>query len=546
MGTRMLDLKSWLSMLEAIAENSTNMVVVTDARKRVTWVNKTYTRITGWTLEECQGKPPGAYLHGPLTNPVSLNRLRTLLRQGQSVSDIELVNYRKSGETYTVQLNIEPIRDAGGEIVAYLSIQSDISERKRLEAESLQLRRHLEVAQRLARLGRIEHDLVASRCKWSSQVYLLLEMPQDSQSRGIGEFFAHVLEADRCALGEALKHSMQSGEEFDLELRLVTTTGKVRWARCRGMPEWHDGQYRQPSTWSIQDVSVYKELIEERRRKNEELNVLVNARTRKLEEARRSMEEFTYALSHDLRKPIRHMVSFTQLLQESIEQLDAPEVAKYCERIVEAGRNAQALIHSMLSLATLGRAGVNPVHVELGPMIRGVIEELTQEEGVHHIEWRVPERWPDIRADEVLLRDVWTNLIDNSIKYSRHRAQPVIEIGSTTHAGTCVLYIKDNGCGFEPRDADKIFGLFQRTHAGSAVEGSGIGLAQVRRVVENHGWHISAHGQPGAGAEFRIHIPPASNPDMGELSATSVQTANAPAQMSRYATASGADDGGGG
>lgn len=509
----MHDLKSWLSMLEAIAENSTNMIVITDARRRVTWVNKTYTRITGWSLEECQGKSPGAYLHGPLTNPVSLNRLRTLLRQGQSVSDVELVNYRKSGETYTVQLNIEPIRDAAGEIVAYLSIQSDISERKRLEAESLQLRRHLEVAQRLARLGRIERDVTGTRCKWSSQVFLLLELPQDNQSRGIDAFFEHVLESDRQAVATALQHSLQTGEEFDLEFRLLTATGKVRWARCRGMPEWQDGQYRHPDTWSVQDVSVYHELIEERHRKNEELNLLVHARTRKLEEARRSMEELTYALSHDLRKPIRHMVSFTQLLQESLQGEEAPEVARYCERIVEAGKNAQALIHSMVRLATLGRAGVNATRVNLGSMIQGVVDELMQDEALRHIEWRLPAIWPDVHADCVLLRDVWTNLLDNAVKYSMHREQPVIEIGTRSLPGICVLYIKDNGCGFEPKDADKIFALFQRAHANGSVEGTGIGLALVRRVVENHGWRISAHGQPGIGAEFRIHIPQTSIPN---------------------------------
>jgi signal transduction histidine kinase len=337
-------------------------------------------------------------------------------------------------------------------------------------------------------------------------------LAQDKQSRGIDAFFEHVLESDRQAVHEALQHSLQTGEEFDLEFRLLTATGKVRWARCRGMPEWQDGQYRYPGTWSVQDVSVYHELIEERHRKNEELNLLVHARTRKLEEARRSMEELSYALSHDLRKPIRHMVSFTQLLQESLQGQESPEVARYCDRIVEAGKNAQALIHSMLRLATLGRAGVNATRVNLGCMIQGVVDELTQDEDLRHIEWRLPASWPDVHADSVLLRDVWTNLLDNAVKYSMHREQPVIEVGTRSLPGICVLYIKDNGCGFEPREADKIFALFQRAQANGSVEGSGIGLALVRRVVENHGWHISAHGQPGIGAEFRIHIPQAAIP----------------------------------
>lgn len=139
--------------LQSIVEHTTNMVVVTNRRRGIEWVNPAYTRVTGWTLDEVRGRNPRSFLHGPRTSWSAAARLGDLLRQGQEVSDFELLNYKKNGEPYWVSLNIRPIRDAQGEVVEYVSIQSDITERKRREMELQRAHWRLAQAQRLGRFG---------------------------------------------------------------------------------------------------------------------------------------------------------------------------------------------------------------------------------------------------------------------------------------------------------------------------------------------------------------------------------------------------------
>lgn len=501
------DFTTWLSMLERVVENSTNMVVIADRDRRIMWVNKTYTQITGWTLAECAGRSAGDFLHGPLTSQVAINRLRHQLREGKSVFDLELINYRKSGDSYTVSLNIEPIRDEAGDVIAYLSIQSDISEKKRLETESAQLRRHLEVAQRLARLGRIEYNPASGLSRWSSVVYQVLGLEVTSEHRDVYDFLRHVKEEDRSQLEQQIAQCLESGEGLDLELRVVDSSGAIHWVRCRANPEFQDGRYQFPHTWSIQDVTVYKELIEERQEKNLQLNRLVHERTRRLEEANHALEAFSYALSHDLKKPIRHMVSYAHLLKEGLGNGDISVCEAYSEKIIQAGVKMQALVESMLGFARLGQAGLNLKDVDLAVLIRDVIGELSRDPEASAVEWVISDALPTVEADPILLREVWINLIDNALKYSKHQNVSRVEVGASQHKSGWVIFVRDNGRGFDASHADQIFGMFQRLISEDVVPGSGIGLALVKRIVESHNGRVWAESELGSGATFYVYLP---------------------------------------
>lgn len=501
------DVMRRLQMLEMIVQNTSNMVVVTDETRRIIWVNAAYSRITGWPLEECVGRRPAELLHGPQTSTLSLSRLGALLRQGQAVQDFELLNYKRSGEPYWVSLNIEPIRDAIGRLTSYVSIQTDITERKKRELVMADLQHRLELAQRLARLGRIEHDEETGRSRWTSEIYRILGCEHDEEERDLRAFVAHAHPQDRPALQATLDEALRSGDEIDVEFRVVTATGASRWVRCRGVPHLGAQTVELPLTFTVQDVTLYKNLIEQRHRRNEDLNQQVLLRTRQLEEAYGSLEEFSYALSHDLRTPLRHIAGFAELLKEEVMAGDVQGSLPYCEKIIRAAVQMRHLIDGMLSFARLGRKGMKVGEVDMAALVDETVGVLAIDIGMKKLRWHIQSGLPRVQGDPVLLREVWANLLDNAVKYASHRDMIEVEVGWRSLPDGTEFHVRDNGVGFEPGQADRLFGMFQRLHSDPRFEGAGIGLALVRRIVEYHGGRIWADASPDQGATFHVFLP---------------------------------------
>ncbi|MDP2263332.1 MAG: PAS domain S-box protein [Hydrogenophaga sp.] len=502
-----MDMQLWLSMLENIVGNSSNMVVITDARRRITWINAAYTQTTGWTLEECLGKSPGDLLHGPDTNAMDVARIAARVHQGRSVSGVEILNYKKSGEAYWASLNIEPMRNPAGEIVAYLSIQSDITERRRMQTEAGELRYRLEEAQRLARLGRIERDASTGSINCSSEICRILALPPDAPPRSYEALWTHVHPADGAALRQHWAQCLTSGAELDEEFRVRDTKGMVHWVRVRGAPHPEPGGLALPLVLSVQDITAYKYRLAERARRNEELDTQVRARTRQLEESNRALEEFSYALSHDLRTPLRHMASFAELLREELPATSAPHLVQYCDRIVHGSQRMKQLIDGMLSFARLGSAGMERDPVDVEAQIREIVDHLDATRTERPVRWHLQPGLPPVEGDAVLLREVWINLLDNALKYAADRAVVDVRVGWETAAGGTVFTVQDNGVGFDPAKADKLFGMFQRLHHERRFEGAGIGLALTRRIVESHGGRIWASSCEGEWACFHVFLP---------------------------------------
>ncbi|MBS3997799.1 MAG: PAS domain S-box protein [Hydrogenophaga sp.] len=500
------DLRLWLAMLENIVGNSSNMVVITDARRRITWINAAYSQTTGWTLDDCVGRRPGDLLHGPATDAAEVARIGARTRQGLSVSGVELLNYKKSGEPYWTSLSIEPMRNPAGEIVAYLSIQSDITERRRMAQEASELRHRLEEAQRLARLGRIERDATTNQLSCSREICRILNLPDDSPPRTYAALWMHVHADEASALREAWGRSQATGQELDHELRVVGAGGRERWVRCRGEPHPEQGGFGLPLVLSVQDITAYKERLAERARHNDELNSQVLVRTRALEESNRALEEFSYALSHDLRAPLRHMASFAELLREELPGTSAAHLVPYCDRIVQGSQRMKQLIDGMLSFARLGPEGIQRQRVDVDAQVHEVVAQMDATHPHRRVRWRVQPGLPPVTGDAVLLREVWINLLDNALKYSADRDVSDIEVGWQQHLDGVVYVVRDNGVGFDPQKADKLFGMFQRLHHERRFEGAGIGLALTRRIVESHGGRIWATSQPGQGAAFHVFL----------------------------------------
>ena len=272
------------------------------------------------------------------------------------------------------------------------------------------------------------------------------------------------------------------------------------------------------SRWSLQrneqgnPISVLETNndITERKRGEEEirqLNLELGKRTTELEAINKELEAFAYSISHDLRAPLRHMVGFTELLQKSASSMVDDKGRRYMMMILESAKRMGTLIDDLLAFSRIGRAETRETLVSVEQLVKEVQSEIRQETEGRNINWRIGPL-PDLYGDRSMLKLALVNLISNAVKFTRRRPTPEIEIGCTDkRTNGVVLFIKDNGVGFDMKYVNKLFGVFQRLHRAEEFEGTGIGLATVQRIIHRHGGQVWAEGQVGAGATFYFSLP---------------------------------------
>ena len=218
------------------------------------------------------------------------------------------------------------------------------------------------------------------------------------------------------------------------------------------------------------------------------------------------LESFSYSVSHDLRAPLRHIQSFAELLKKDNTSTLSEKSVRYISIILDAGKRMGKLIEDLLEFSRMGRLEMLEVTVNMNEVVHEAIGEATAQNPDRKIEWTIAAL-PEVDADRPLLRQVWLNLISNAIKYTRQRELAKIEVGVETKEEEVVFYVRDNGAGFNMTYGHKLFGVFQRLHRQEEFEGTGIGLANVRRIITRHGGRTWAEGEQGVGATFYFSLP---------------------------------------
>ncbi len=425
-------------------------------------------------------------------------RLQHRILEGES-GVLEFEAFGIHGKRCWLEIHAAPLHDASGAITALLGIARDVTER-RLAREALAAERNLlrTVIDNLPDRIRVKDR--GLRFILANTAWLRVRAPGREEVTGLRN--SDLLPADMAARVEAEDRAvLESGTPSRPREVMDEAAGNTRWYVTSKMPLLDSAGNVTGLVAISRDVTDFKRRSLEVEALNIALEARVAERTAQLSSANEELEAFASSVSHDLRAPLRHIDGMAAALLEDFgEALDAGG-RDYAARIRAASRRMAGLIEDLLRLSRVTRTELKVADVQLSDMVLGIAEDLRREHPGRAVEFQAA---PGLtaRGDAGLLRAALVNLLQNAWKFTARCQRARVEFGTLQQDGATVYFVRDNGAGFDMKQADRLFGAFQRLHADSDFPGTGIGLATVRRIMRRHGGDAWAEAVPGEGATF--------------------------------------------
>ena len=485
--------------MATVVRDSNDAITIQDFEGRITAWNRGAELMYGYSEAE-------ALLANieRLTTPGKVEEQKDFTRRlmaGEAITAFETQRLTKDGRVLDVWLTVTKLMDDAGKPVGIASTERDITARKR-EAEKL----------------RETNDYLENLINHANAPIIVWD-PQFRITRFNGAFTSLTGRRADEVIGKPIEILFPPAlVESSMELIAKTQTGE-RWETVEIHIQHIDGT-RRTVLWNSatlfapdgktpvatiaqgMDITERKRAVEQVHRLNAELEQRVVERTAQLQAANQELESFSYSVSHDLRAPLWHVQGYVDMLAREAEGRLSENGRRYMKTIADASREMGVLIDDLLEFSRMGRVQMAETSVSLDGLVQESIQSLEMTTRGRNIVWKIPPL-PAVRGDHAMLRQVLANLLGNAVKYTRPRDPAEIELGCDgAEDGRVIFFVRDNGVGFDPQYVHKLFGVFQRLHRTDEFEGTGIGLANVRRIIARHGGRTWAEGAVDQGATF--------------------------------------------
>jgi len=378
-------------------------------------------------------------------------------------------------------------------------VARDVTERKQAEETSIRLAALVESSDD-AIIGKDFNGIITS---WNAGAEKLFGY---SANESVGRSIKQIVPQDRWNEEEQLLvHIRRTGHAHRFETVRLTRDGQLIDVSVTSSPIKDAAGNLVGISKVVRDITDRKRAEEEIRQLNADLEHRVVVRTAQLEASNKELEAFTYSVSHDLRAPLRHISGYVQLLTSRFHPALSEKGQHYLDSIADSVHQMGLLIDNLLQFSRTGRAEMRRADSDMNGIVNEVIESLGKDNPDRSIEWTVA-KLPSVFCDSAMMRLVWMNLLSNAVKFTRTREKALIEIGVKVETKEVIFFVRDNGVGFDMQYAQKLFGVFQRLHPTEEFEGTGIGLANVSRIIMRHGGRTWAEAELDKGATFYFSI----------------------------------------
>lgn len=463
---------------------------------RYQFCNRAYTDWFGVSPDQLVGRRVAEFV-GESMWRVSEPRFQQALA-GRTV-EYEVEAHYTTGPRRWVHVSYTPHRRADGAIAGVVAMISDITPRKAAEEAARAADERMQLAMSIAEAGTWDVDLVTGKGDWSDSYHCLLGREPATDSEGsLAMWEERVVPEHLALLRVEWKRAEQERDRLYSEHRLRTPGGELIWVRMAGRFFYDDAGR------AVRFVGVYFD-ITEAKDAGSRMEQLVRDRTADLRVKLSELEAFSYSLSHDLRAPLRSMFGFAQVLLEEHAADLKPEAREYLRRIVRGAQRLDQLVRDVLTYSHVTKQQFELMPIDLSTVLDDVVQALDP----HTARLNIERPLPRVEGHEALLMQLFSNLLANALKFIRLGQAPVVHIHSRQEGEFVRICVDDEGIGIAPEHFDRIFAIFGRVYPETEYEGTGIGLAIVRKAAERMGGAVGVESQLGQGTRFWVDLRPA-------------------------------------